>query len=254
MFSHQSAAVLLGIPIWMFEDSAPHIISSTAHGRTPTLVRHQLPLMESDIAEIHGFRCTAPERTLVDLSTTHTHPEQLLTFADSTLARHARSERRVDPDALHMWRIGMERRIRSARGQRGVRLLRSIVEFADARSDSPLESTSRWRFHQFNLEVEPQYAVPSPYGSWYFVDFRLTALGIIGECDGRSKYLDPQLRGQLSPGEAVLEEKQREDWIAGTTGDRFIRWGVPEVATPQRFGEMLHAFRVPFDPRPHRLW
>lgn len=254
VFSHQSAAALLGSPIWQFEDAAPHIISSSAHGRTPTLVRHQFAVDECDVTEIHGFRCTAPERTLVDLSTTHTRPEQLLTFADSILARHARRERRVDREATELWRLAMEKRLRAARGQRGVRLLRSVVSFADARSDSPLESTSRWRFHEFGIAVEPQYAVPSPRGVCYFVDFHLSGRAIFGECDGRSKYLDPNLRGGLSPGEAMLEEKRREDWITATTGNRFIRWGVPEVSTPKRFGEMLHAFRIPLDPPGRRLW
>lgn len=246
IFSHQSAAALLGLPFWGCTDSPPHVISLSAHGRSDSLVRHELDVPEDDITESWGFTHTTPNRTLVDLSMLSPAPESLVATADVVLGRSARSGRHVDSDAAGQWHEEMAARTLAAAGKRGVRLLRTIVDFADARADSPLESVSRWRFHEFNISVIPQFEVPARNGGWYFVDFFLPDHGVFGECDGRTKYLDPALRGNLSVGQMVLQEKDREDWVAATTNSRFIRWGASEASTTRRFGSMLTAFRIPF--------
>lgn len=51
------------------------------------------------------------------------------------------------------------------------------------------------------------------------------------ECDGRSKYVDDELRGQRSAELVVLDEKAREDWVRGVTGWRVVRVMSEHVAT-----------------------
>ncbi|TFB99968.1 hypothetical protein [Cryobacterium mannosilyticum] len=51
----------------------------------------------------------------------------------------------------------------------------------------------------------------NPRGGFYFTDFEWPAYRLIGEFDGKGKYVkDEYLRG-LTPGEAVHREKVRED-------------------------------------------
>jgi hypothetical protein len=40
------------------------------------------------------------------------------------------------------------------------------------------------------------------------------------------------------------QEKQREDWIRGTTNRRYGRWGWPHVTTARALGERLEAFSI----------
>ncbi|MGW9022293.1 hypothetical protein ACWGOE_12495 [Leucobacter chromiiresistens] len=250
VFSHVSAAVLLGLPLWGFRNDAVHMIAMTSHARSRTLIRHQLPLDERDIVEVDGMRCTGPDRTLIDLAATESE-ELLVGYADAHLRSQARSERTVDAAACSAWRERLRSHTRNAPGARGVRRLRRVIEFADARADSPLESISRLHFDRLGIEVEPQFAVPAPGGGRYFVDFRLVGLGVLGECDGAQKYLDPRMLGERSPGEAVLREKRRDDWITGTSGSRMIHWGHRETSTTEHFAAMLRAFGVPL-PLRHR--
>lgn len=250
VFSHVSAAVLLGLPLWKFRNGPVHTIAMTTHSRSRNVIRHQLPLDDCDITEVGGVQCTEPHRTLIDLATSESE-ELLVSYADAYLRSRARSQRTVDETVCQEWREHMRSHARNTRGARGVRRLRRVIEFADARPDSPLESISRLHFDRLGIEVEPQFAVPAPDGGQYFVDFRLVGRDVLGECDGAQKYLDPRLRGERSPGEAVLREKRREDWITGSSGSRMIRWGDRDTSTTEDFASMLRSFNVPL-PLLHR--
>ena len=87
--------------------------------------------------------------------------------------------------------------------------------------------------------------VESPYGWDWYVDFGLDDINAFGEFDGEGKYTDPALRGERDIEDAVLDEKQREDWIRGRTGRGMMRWGNTHIATLRRFATRLAAFHVP---------
>lgn len=64
-----------------------------------------------------------------------------------------------------------------------------------------------------------------------------------GEYDGEGKYLDEDLRdGEL---EAVrLQEKQREDWIRGTTQRKMARWAKAHIITAAALERRLALFHI----------
>ncbi|HZU92483.1 MAG TPA: hypothetical protein VFF85_02595 [Microbacterium sp.] len=65
-----------------------------------------------------------------------------------------------------------------------------------------------------------------------------------GEFDGKGKYLDAALREGKSLDQILLEEKQREDWIRGTTHWRLGRWETPHIETANALGIRLAAFGI----------
>lgn len=94
--------------------------------------------------------------------------------------------------------------------------------------------------------MQLQVGVPAPRGGHYRVDLELLHQQTLVEVDGRAKY-----RGNgETHGEAILyAEKQRHDWITGTTGKRLIRWGAADVRSTRHLAERLRAFRITI-PRP----
>lgn len=121
-----------------------------------------------------------------------------------------------------------------------------VLEFADGRAQLPGESISRIRlvelgFRSIRLQVE----VPGPHGS-YFVDFALDdpAALAFGEFDGAVKYADAGMLAGRSGADVLDEEKQREDWIRGTTQRRLARWGWRHLETAPVLGRRLAAFGI----------
>ncbi|MEJ6489681.1 hypothetical protein PQI23_08100 [Leucobacter sp. USCH14] len=243
IFSHVSAAALLGLPLWGFRGSVPHVLARSTHARTGALARHVMPVSEAELVEIAGIRCTAPDRTLFDLAARE-REELLVGVADAHVRGLARSARRVDEAVVLDWRGQMLEHAQRSSGRRGVQKFRRIVGLADPRADSPLESVSRLHFHRLDIDVEPQFEIPNEGGGTYYVDFRLLGQNILGECDGAQKYLDPQMLGARTPGEAVLREKRRDDWISGYTRGRMIHWGARDVRTTDTFAQVLRRYGV----------
>jgi hypothetical protein len=64
-------------------------------------------------------------------------------------------------------------------------------------------------------------------------DFAWEADRLVGEFDGRIKY-GRLLRPGQDPGDAVFEEKRREDLIRDE-GWRMVRWVWGDLRTPHRF-------------------
>jgi hypothetical protein len=55
------------------------------------------------------------------------------------------------------------------------------------------------------------------------VDFYWRGLRMVGEADGRGKYLSPVLLGEKTTAQVLVEEKVREDRIRAT-GEGVTRW------------------------------
>lgn len=264
--SHRSAATLLGLPAWSSwlesvsrpRSSAPQRDPLTVHitaprssnGRSgPHIVRHRSTLGDGDLLRIAGFDCTSPERTILDLARTEPF---IFAFAaaETMLRKLVRQGRSIDVEAWEAWRGRLLERIAQLPRGRGVVAARVIARIAGPRSDSVLESVSRLRLLQLGFDVEQQVPVPGPNGNTLFLDFRLTGLDVFGECDGKSKYTDPDLRGGSSADEVLYAEKRRHDWVTATTRMRGIRWGAADVLTAARFADRLRAFTVPVPGRP----
>lgn len=254
VFSHSSAAVLLGLPLYEANLDVVHITEPRggAARRTGALLRHRSELDTDDIVEVGGLRCTSPERTLLDLAR-FVSVEDALACADGHLRGSFRVGRQVDTATVAEWRDRLERRLDDLVGARGVRGAREMLRLADPRKDSVLESVSHLRLVRLGFEVELQVPVRGPEHYDYYVDFRFVGLRLFGECDGASKYTDASLMNGLSPAQLVYREKRRQDWICGSTRNEMIRWGYSDVCSELGFARRLHAFRVPIPWPPRGL-
>lgn len=261
LFSHRTAAVLHGLPVWLNwlspipvrgsqartrmrihnDHRTVHLISpyneSAPRSDTP-LAKHRFEVPTHHITNLHGFKVTSVERTLIDLARSERF-EVALACADTYLSRHARTGRATNASVVQAW---CERLLAFAsrnEGGRGVRAIRALADLANPLADSPLESVSRLRFNQLGIDVEQQTLVVLPSGRRYYLDFLLSEQGYFGECDGNAKYLDPEVRGDRDAREVIIAERRRFNEISNTTSLRGIRWGTGEVASAQHFESWL---------------
>lgn len=247
VFSHVSAAVIHGFPLYRHRPSRVHVgVPNPAHaGSVQDVLRHRVDLGDDDVVEVGGLRVTSGIRTAFDVSRT-LRRDAAQSIADASLRRHAVTRNRQSAELSAQWREDLERRLVGMRGAPGTRRASEVIAFADGRAQLPGESVSRLRLHRLGFrEIDLQVPVAAPGGGEYFVDFGLDEIHAFGEFDGVGKYVDPALRGDRSIEDAVLDEKRREDWVRGTTGRRLLRWGDEHIVTVDAFAERLAAFGVP---------
>lgn len=261
VFSHRSAATLHGLPVWsdwmrgegdraVRDCLTAHLLAPrAASGGSGTRSKlHRDPDGSADTVRIAGFACTSADCTLADLAATEPFAVALA-CADRLLRDEVAVGRLIDPEGVEAWRARLLALARSRAGARGVRALRALAVLADPRAESPLESVSRLRSWQLGLEPELQVPVRSERGGTLYLDFLFRSVGFFGECDGKEKYLDDELRGQRTPDEVFERERRRHNWASGVTRMNGVRWGVREVVTVERFATHLRAFGVPFPGR-----
>ncbi|WP_309129727.1 hypothetical protein [Microbacterium sp.] len=245
VFCGLSAVVLHGLPLYRVPVGRVHVLTRDHVGSSRVVQRHPAVVDDADAVEIGAMRVTGLARTVFDVSRV-LHAEAAQSIADAALRRVAVRGQRQEDSLADAWREGMLARFDSVRGAPGSRRGRAIVRFADGRAQLPGESVSRMHLMRLGFErVELQVAVPASDGGEHFVDFGLDEIGAFGEFDGAGKYVDPELRGGRTVEQAVLDEKEREDWIRGVTGRRMLRWGSSHIRTLADFAARLRAFGVP---------
>ncbi len=211
--SHVSAAVLHGLPLWKVPLARVHVTrDARAGGRVSGgLHVHVAPLESADVTSVAGVAVTSVARTIVDLARAVPF-EQAVVIADGALAA-----RLVRPDELLVVRDRSSRRHGGAAARR-------VLAFADGRSESVGESRSRVALWRSGLPTPvPQWEVRSTNGTFVGrADFGWPELHTVGEFDGRVKY-GRLLRPGQQPGDAVFEEKLREDALRGERLS-VVRW------------------------------
>lgn len=232
-FSHLSAALLLGLPNPDPWPNRPEIIASDSGARAVTgLLRHLAPFPVEELT-IEGLRVTTLARTVVDVART-ARPRVGLVMADHALARNPG----VGIEDLHQ-ELGV------LTGSSGLRRARQILELADARSGSPGETVSRLCFWTIGAPM-PLLQVPfsDAQGLIGIVDFWWPDHGLIGEFDGRVKYLRPEFLAGRTAAEVVIDEKRREDRLRAR-GPRVLRWGWEEATNPDLMRRILLSAGLP---------
>jgi hypothetical protein len=77
------------------------------------------------------------------------------------------------------------------------------------------------------------------------VDFWWPRFGVIGEFDGKVKYLDERYRNGRTLEQVLLDEKWREQRLRRQPGVRSIaRWDAATAASPARLGRLLREHGV----------
>lgn len=248
LFSHYSAAVLLNLPIWSLGKTRVHTVSGQSISSNRAVCRHQFEIPDAQQTNIAGYRCTTPQRTLLDLASC-AEAETLIGCADGALREVAARRgpiRSVNQEAWERWLSEIEDLIGEVpASRRGLDRLRRAASLADPRAESVLESVSRLQLLRLGYEVELQVPVPAPGGGLYCMDFEMLGYDTFGECDGDWKYKDPKLLKGRKPGDLVVDEKKRDNWAMGTTNKRMAHWGARDVVTPERLAGVLRDFHIP---------
>ena len=245
LFSHETAAAIQGLPLFAADPRLLHtIVDAGRPGSTSGVIRHRGEVSPDEVCTVDGLRCTTLVRTISDMARTATF-EQSVTATDAALRSMCTPARGVydSEGASEFCRQALRSAKRSAHGiSRAERVLR----FADGRAQLPGESVSRVRLAELGFRrPRLQVAVPAPRGQAdYIVDFGLDDVGAFGEFDGRIKYEDGRILVERSADEVFDREKQREDWIRGTTGRRVVRWGWPHIRTAATLADRLAAFGI----------
>ncbi|MFJ6654238.1 hypothetical protein ACIQLJ_15720 [Microbacterium sp. NPDC091313] len=244
--SHHSAAALHALPLYRSSPRRAQVTTprSSRISSGDDVFRHVHRLPDEDVTMIGGVRCTTLARTVFDLARVLT-AEAALAAADAAMRRVALSGQTYDQPAADRWRGEMAERVLRASGARGIRQARWITELMDGRAHLPGESVSRLHLVRLGFHALPlQVPVRAPGGGWYFVDIGLEEARAWGEFDGTQKYLDEAMRSGRSLEAVLLAEKQREDWIRGTTGRAVVRWDDTHIVSASALGARLASFGI----------
>lgn len=209
--SHVSALIEHGVAVWGADLSRVHVtrLDGSSGRTTDDVVHHEGVLRQEDLVEHGGLVLTRPCRSVLDAATI-LPVEAGLVSTDSALHK-----RLVDPDELERMYHTMER-------WPGAQRLQLVVPLADGGAASPGETRSRYLFWTQNLPAPClQFHVYDDQGELVGItDFAWPGKRMLGEFDGKVKYGRLLKPGQ-DPGDAVFEEKRREDRLREITG-----WGM----------------------------
>jgi hypothetical protein len=231
--SHVSAAVLYGLPVWRVPLERVHVTRARPTGARAgrSVVVHSAPLAPEEIVRVGDVWVTSPARTAVDLARTSPFESAVVTI-DAALRRGL-----VTAESLAA-------ALQRATGWRGVPAARRAVAFANGGSESVGESRSRVALLHAGL--------PAPTLQWEVwhggklvgrVDFAWPDRRTVAEFDGKIKY-GRLLRPGQEPGDAVFEEKVREDNLRAS-GLHVVRWTWPDLDTFAPIATRLHAALTP---------
>jgi very-short-patch-repair endonuclease len=197
-----SAAKILGLAL--IEDPSPDAVTllrpdARKRNRRPTsgIVYHAAALVpkgsreDLHVARSHGVRVTSTPRTVVDLAR-----QQDLIAGVATADSAFRNYGFYKEDYLRM--------VESCAGWRGLEKARQVIDLADGRSESPLESALRVRLQEWGFP-SPELQVELPVGpNFVRVDFLYRQERTVIEADGKGKMDTP---------EAYWQERERDQWL-----------------------------------------
>ncbi|MDH6278893.1 hypothetical protein [Prescottella agglutinans] len=219
--SHQSAAVLHGLPVWALPLDRVHVTRDRSGGgkRTRHLHSHRAPLPAADVVRCDGIAVTSVARTVADLC--RTVPFEAAVVVGDAGLHAAKLPATAVVDALSY-----------AEGRPGHPAARRALGFLDGRSESVGESRSRVALAALGYDLpELQASLLDADGRFLGrVDFLFADAGVVGEFDGKIKY-GKYLREGQSPGDAVFAEKQREDSMRDM-GWEVARWTWHDLSNP----------------------
>jgi hypothetical protein len=237
--SHQSAAVLHGPPLWDVPLDRVHVTRTPRawNDSSGSLCCHVARLRDDEVTEVDGPAVTAPVRTALDLARSLPH-EAAVVALDA---------------GLHLGLLSHEvlrGRLFDIAGTPGCRSASRAIAAADGRSESVGESRSRVILHRWKLPPSSlQYEIRSWDGELVGrSDFAWESDRLVGEFDGKVKY-GRLLRPGQDPGDAVFEEKRREDAIRDENWG-VVRWVWADLRRPDRLAARVRLARERAPARP----
>lgn len=195
---------LVGVPKVKPEMTVP----PRANGNLPGVHVYRARLRPHDLVVVDGILVTSLARTVLDLARDYSLRTSVPAL-DFVL-----HEGLVSPDEL----LDV---LDFCRGWPRVTRARRALELCDSRSESPLESISRLIIPELGLpSPEPQVIIRDLDGRFVArTDLYWDQFGVVGEADGRGKYVD---------GEIVFAEKDRHEDLDDLHLE-ITRWGWQRV-------------------------
>ncbi|TDE91652.1 hypothetical protein EXU48_16085 [Occultella glacieicola] len=251
-FSHVSAALIHGCPIWT-PGSLTHVTQAVkpSSGRPADMVRHRSRIPDGEVTSVRGLNVTTLERTILDCVRT-VHPRDGLVIADAGMRMLIRPDRRYRERYLPRIEELRERLLTRLEGPdlaRGRRRARAVLRAADPYAESAAESVLRWIAISRGLPYPTtQYLVETRKGRFFcdmtWVTRRVyqdgsaaPSLVLHAEFDGEGKYGD-----DVRAARVVREEKVREDAIREVSGP-MVRFMRPDLGNPDDvFARITAAF------------
>ncbi|RNE59104.1 hypothetical protein EEJ31_11355 [Cryobacterium tepidiphilum] len=238
--SHESAAVLWGLPVLAGWPAEVHFVTERrSGGRSYPGVRvHAVGFDARDVTVREGVVLTTVERTVVDLAA-RLDVKSAVAVIDRALA--VDRFRRVPAMTTKLQLLETWERMLPFRGSVRARVL---IEFGSELADSPNESASRVNIA---LSGFPEPVLQKTFvidGRRYDTDFYWEEFDAVGECDGDAKYFDPVLLGGRTTAEVVKAEKDREDAIRRRVA-AFGRWDSAVAMSQYRLRERLLELGLP---------
>lgn len=223
--SHQSALMVHGLP-YFGEDDLVHLVRTDGHrGRRDATIQVHRPVDATDVVEVDGIRVVTPALAALQMAASR-GPEAGIVSLDAVLRRAEDADQSATGERHGPGRAALveqlERHLATG-ALRPVRDVRTVVSFADGRSQSAGESRSRWLLHVLGWASVPQFEVrdgPVLYG---VVDLKIEGHDVIVEFDGSGKYGSP---------DDLLAEKRREDQIRDL-GYEVVRLTWSDLAHPR---------------------
>jgi len=235
LLSHESAALVWGLPTWGWPTGPVELVDPTARrGTSTTRLRVRAsPLPLEERATRSGLPVTSLDRTVTDLLLSRSRI-QAVVLVDHLL--HSRLSTREHLRALLAVRPAARRRRTAA----------WAVDFGNPGGESPGESVSRVVAHDAGF-VAPELQVPfsDEDGLIGVVDFAFPVPDepdrlVLGEFDGDVKYRGATYRRGRSPEQVVQDEKSREDRLRALTSTAgFVRWTRRDLADAARLTDTL---------------
>jgi hypothetical protein len=244
VFSHYAAAAVWGLPVISGWPAAVDVLALPGSARRSKngVVVHHREFDASDVIPWGEFWVTSPVRTIVDLARDGRYTDAVVAL-----------DWMLNPDRATPELIATKSEVVACASRwsaRGDRRLDRAVEFANGASGSPRESLSRILIDELGFPApELQVVQLIPGGTYFATDFEWPDRKLIGEYDGAGKYLKPEYLQGRTPGEAVIDEKRREDFLRDE-GNGVVRWGKQETRDPWALRRLLLSKGLPIVRRP----
>lgn len=241
VLSHQSAAVVWGIPLIGALPRLVHVLATESAGtRTEgSFRRHATRYSDSEVEVIDGVAITSLRRTVIDLALTVPFPAAVAAV-DWAICAGSRNSPKPHATLEEIYDV-----VEILELVRGLRRVYRALEFGNGLSGSAGESLSRAVIHELGFPAPVlQHRFDDRLGLVGYTDFWWPQFRLIGEFDGLIKYTRDAFRAGMSVEEVVVAEKKREDRLRAL-GPRVSRWLWPDVMSPRFLQDILSDAGLP---------
>lgn len=236
IFCSYSAAVAYGLSVSNSLLNKVYVVNAKSRSKVSQTVAY-CAISNPVVHLINNVPCTTLERTLFDTTRLTAFP-QALAIADSALRLNLITQAKLI-SYIDSYKNGCS----------GASKARQVAKYANRLAESGGESIARALIikNGFQLpELQARINDPIDYRKQYRVDFlwHTNDSLIIGEFDGREKYLNPRMTGNRSIESVLIDERLRESRIS-ITGARIMRFGYKDLINEASFVRLLQTFGVP---------